>query len=132
MIDKEYGEMIAKAAAVQICIENIDMHNEWICDINEKLKKLDVMKLHCIKILGYTKEEGDTDVDIVLNPDEEEDMIKLIKEKLENTREYLLQDKELEDKYPSSGVATDIKVKQSYIMTIFRTTKDMEYRKHSL
>nr|DAP10381.1 MAG TPA: hypothetical protein [Caudoviricetes sp.]DAS52700.1 MAG TPA: hypothetical protein [Caudoviricetes sp.] len=83
MIDKEYGEMIAKAAAVQICIENIDMHNEWICDINEKLEKLDVMKLHCIKILGYTKEEGDTDVDIVLNPDEEEDMIKLIKEKLE-------------------------------------------------
>ena len=83
MIDKERSEMIVKAAAVQICIENIDMHHEWICDINEKLEKLDVMKLHCIKISGYTEEEGDTGVDIVLNPDEEEDMVKLIKEKLD-------------------------------------------------
>ena len=83
MTDKECSEMIVKAVDVQICIENIDMHHEWICDITEKLKKLDVMKLHCINISGYTEEEGDTDVDIVLNPDEEEDMVKLIKEKLE-------------------------------------------------
>nr|DAR80460.1 MAG TPA: hypothetical protein [Caudoviricetes sp.] len=97
MTDKECSEMIVKAVDVQICIENIDMHHEWICDITEKLKKLDVMKLHCIHISGYTEEEGDTDVDIVLNPDEEgdtdvdivlnpdeeEDMVKLIKEKLE-------------------------------------------------
>ena len=80
MTDKECGEMIAKAAAVQICIENIDMHNEWICYITEKLKKLDVMKLHCINISGYTEEEGDTDVDIPLSIEEE--VIELIKEKL--------------------------------------------------
>lgn len=80
MIDKEHGEMIAKAVAVQRCTANIDTHNEWICHITEKLKKLDVMELHCINISGYTEEEGDTDVDIPLSIEEE--VIELIKEKL--------------------------------------------------
>ena len=81
MIDKERSEMIVKAADVQICIENIDMHNEWICHINEKLEKLDVMKIHYIKIWGHTEEEGDTNVEIPLS--KEEEVIELIKEKLE-------------------------------------------------
>lgn len=81
MIDKEHGEMIVKAVAVQRCTANIDMHNEWICHITEKLKKLDVMELHCINISGYTEEEGDTDVDIPLSIEEE--VIELVKEKLE-------------------------------------------------
>ena len=80
MIDKERSEMIVKAVAVQRCTANIDMHNEWICHITEKLEKLDVIKLHCIKISGYTEEEGDTDVDIPLSIEEE--VIELIKEKL--------------------------------------------------
>jgi len=80
MTEKEQGEMIVKASDVQICTESIDIHNEWICDINEKLEKLDVMKLHCIKISGYTEEEGNTNVDIPLSIEEE--LIELVKEKL--------------------------------------------------
>ena len=81
MTEKEQGELIAKASDVQICTESIDIHNEWIYDINEKLEKLDVMKLHCIKISGYTEEEGNTNVDIPLSIEEE--VIELVKEKLE-------------------------------------------------
>ena len=80
MAEKERGELIVKALAVQKCIDSIDRHNEWICHITEKLEKLDVIKLHCIKISGYTEEEGDTDVDIPLSIEEE--VIELIKEKL--------------------------------------------------
>lgn len=86
MTEKEQGELIAKAVVVQRCIENIDMRNEWICHITEKLEKLDVMKLHCIKISGYTEEEGDTDVDIPLSIEEE--VIELVKEKLKKEIEY--------------------------------------------
>lgn len=86
MIDKEHDEMIVKALDVQICRESIDMHNERICHITEKLEKLDVMKLHCIKISGYTEEEGDTDIDIPLSIEEE--LIELVKEKLKKEIEY--------------------------------------------
>lgn len=81
MTDKECSEMIVKAVDVQICIKNIDMHNERICHITEKLEKLDVMKLHYIKIWGYTEEEGDINVEIPLS--KEEEIIELVKEKLE-------------------------------------------------
>ena len=81
MTEKERGEMIVKALAVQKCIDRIDTHNEWICHINEKLEKLDVMKIHYIKIWGHTEEEGDTNVEIPLS--KEEEVIELIKEKLE-------------------------------------------------
>ena len=40
MTEKEQGEMIVKASEVQICVESIDMHNEWICHISEELEKL--------------------------------------------------------------------------------------------
>nr|DAV21266.1 MAG TPA: hypothetical protein [Caudoviricetes sp.] len=81
MTEKEHCEILEKALAVQKCIDSIDMHNEWICHITEKLEKLDVMKLHYIKIWGYTEEEGDTNVEIPLS--EEEEVIELVKEKLE-------------------------------------------------
>lgn len=80
MTEKEQGEMIVKASEVQICVESIDMHNEWICHINEELEKLDVVKPRFIKVLGCTKEEGDTCVSIPLS--KEEEVIELIKEKL--------------------------------------------------
>lgn len=81
MTEKEQGEMIAKASDVQECIETIDAHDEWICHIHEELEKLDVMKPRLIKVLGCTKEEGDTCVSIPLS--KEEEVMELIKEKLE-------------------------------------------------
>lgn len=81
MIDKEYDEMIKKASEVQECIETIEAHDEWICHINEELEKLDVVKPRFIKVLGCTKEEGDTCVSIPLS--KEEEVMELIKEKLE-------------------------------------------------
>ena len=81
MIDKERSEMIVKASEVQICVESIDMHNEWICHISEELEKLNVVKPRFIKVLGCTKEEGDTCVSIPLS--KEEEVMELIKEKLE-------------------------------------------------
>ena len=81
MIDKEHDEMIAKALEVQECIETIEAHDEWICHINEELEKLDVMKPHFIKVSGYTEGEGNICVDIPLSKKEE--VIELVKEKLE-------------------------------------------------
>nr|DAP00985.1 MAG TPA: hypothetical protein [Caudoviricetes sp.] len=81
MIDKEHDEMIAKALEVQECIETIEAHDEWICHINEELEKLDVMKPHFIKVSGYTEGEGNIYVDIPLSKKEE--VMELIKEKLE-------------------------------------------------
>lgn len=81
MIDKERDEMIVKALEVQMCTESIGMHNEWICNINEELEKLDVMKPHFIKVSGYTEGEGNIYVDIPLSKKEE--VIELVKEKLE-------------------------------------------------
>ena len=81
MTDKECNRILAKAKAVQECVEIIDAHDEWICHINEELEKLDVMKPRLIKVLGCTKEEGDTCVSIPLS--KEEEVMELIKEKLE-------------------------------------------------
>lgn len=81
MTEKEHDEMIKKASEVQICAENIDMHNKWICHINEELEKLDAVKPRSIKVLGYAKEEGDTCISIPLSKGEE--VIELIKRKLE-------------------------------------------------
>nr|DAI55386.1 MAG TPA: hypothetical protein [Caudoviricetes sp.] len=81
MTDKECNKILAKAKAVHECIENIDEHDEWICHINEELEKLNVMKPRLIKVLGCTKEEGDTCVSIPLSKKEE--VMELIKEKLE-------------------------------------------------
>jgi len=80
MTEKEQDVMIAKALDVQICIGSIDTRNELICHTREKLEKLDVMKPHFIKILGYTEEEGDTCVEIPLS--KEVEAIELIKERL--------------------------------------------------
>ena len=83
MIDKEYSEMIAKAAAVQKCTENIDIHSEWICHITEKMEKLNVMESCWVEVLGYVGESGNTtNVDIPLGSDDMEEIIELIKEKL--------------------------------------------------
>lgn len=81
MTDKECNKILAKAKAVQECVEIIDAHDEWICHINEELEKLDVMKPHFIKVLGYTEEEGNIYVDVPLSKKEE--VIELVKEKLE-------------------------------------------------
>ena len=84
MAEKERGELIVKALAVQKCIDSIDMHNEWIQNIIKKWNSLNNIKSYWITISGYVGENGNTTtVDIALNPDEGEDIIKLIKEKLE-------------------------------------------------
>ena len=84
MTDKEHREILEKALAVQKCIDSIDMHNEWIQNIVEKWNSLNNIKSYWITISGYVGENGNTTtVDIALNPDDGEDMIKLIKEKLE-------------------------------------------------
>ena len=81
MTDKECNKILAKAKAVQECVEIIDAHDEWICHINEELEKLDVMKPHFIKVSGYTEEEGNIYVDVPLSKKEEG--IELVTEKLE-------------------------------------------------
>nr|DAY01762.1 MAG TPA: hypothetical protein [Caudoviricetes sp.] len=84
MTDKEHREILEKALAVQKCIDSIDMHNEWIQNIIKKWNSLNNIKSYWITISGYVGENGNTTtVDIALNPDDGEDMIKLIKEKLE-------------------------------------------------
>ena len=84
MTDKEHREILEKALAVQKCIDSIDMHNEWIQNIIKKWNSLNNIKSYWITISGYVGENGNTTtVDIALNPDDVEDMIKLIKEKLE-------------------------------------------------
>lgn len=89
MIDREHSEMIVKAVAVQRCTANIDMHNEWICHITEKLEKLDAMESCWIEVLGYVGESGNTtNVDIPLGSDDMEEIIELIKEKLKKEIEY--------------------------------------------
>lgn len=83
MTDKECNRILAKAKAVQECIENIDEHDEWIQNIIKKWNSLNNIKSYWITISGYVGENGNTTtVDIALNPDDGEDMIKLIKEKL--------------------------------------------------
>lgn len=84
MAEKERGELIVKALAVQKCIDNIDMHHEWIQHTAEKRDSLNSVKSYWITISGYVGENKNTaNVDIALDPDDGEDMIKLIKEKLE-------------------------------------------------
>ena len=80
MAEKERGELIVKAVAVQKCIDSIDMHHEWIQHTAKKWDSLNNIKSYWITISGYTEEEGDTDVDIPLSIEEE--VIELIKEKL--------------------------------------------------
>ena len=84
MAEKERGELIVKALAVQKCIDSIDMHHEWIQHTAKKWDSLNNIKSYWITISGYVGEnENTTNVDIALNPDDGENMIKLIKEKLE-------------------------------------------------
>lgn len=84
MIDKERSEILEKAKAVQECVEVVDAHDEWIQNITKKWNSLNNIKSYWITISGYVGENGNTTtVDIVLNPDDGEDIIKLIKEKLE-------------------------------------------------
>lgn len=84
MTDKEHREILEKAKAVQECVEVIDAHDEWIQNIIKKWNSLNNIKSYWITISGYVGENGNTTtVDIALNPDDGEDMIKLIKEKLE-------------------------------------------------
>lgn len=84
MTDKECNRILAKAKAVQECIENIDTQEEWISNTNEKLEKLNAMKTYWIEVLGCIEEEGNTtSIDIVLNPYNKANVIDLIKEKLE-------------------------------------------------
>lgn len=84
MTDKECNKILAKAKAVQECIENIDTQEEWISNTTEKLEKLNAMKTYWIGVSGYIEEEGNTtSIDIVLNPYNKADVIDLVKEKLE-------------------------------------------------
>ena len=84
MTDKECNRTLAKAKAVQECIEKIDTQEEWINNTAEKLEKLNAMKTYWIEVLGCIEEGGSTtSVDIVLNPYNKADVIDLIKEKLE-------------------------------------------------
>ena len=88
MTDKECNKILAKAKAVQECIENIDTQEEWISNTTEKLEKLNAMKTYWIEVSGYIEEEGNTtSIDIVLNPYNKVEVIELIKEKLEKAIE---------------------------------------------
>ncbi len=79
MIDKERSEMIVKAVAVQTCIKNIDMHNDWICHTTEELERLDAVKPSWITV----SERGNAkDISIILGSNDVEGIIELIKEKL--------------------------------------------------
>lgn len=84
MTDKECNRILAKAKAVQECMENKDTQEEWISNTTEKLEKLNIMRNYWIEVSGCIEEEGNTtNVDIVLNPYNKADVIDLVKEKLE-------------------------------------------------